>query len=372
MHAVGGILQSIQDGRSSSMEIAVNKTHTREQNRNSSHSPEAQASAYGTQMAKYFTMNQPPTVAIDSAVSVVRPQLAVTGLIARSGIPERTASIPSERAYVVSVHLNHANSGEWELWTDGKYTKTGAWPVGGVAMCDLESNSSIRNPGPIDWIHYHVPRATLDSLTDDAGMRRVKRLHCVYGTPDPAVYHSTQLILPCLNRPEMFSQLFMDSFTLMICSHLVGQYGQTRGAIPQFKGGLAPWQRRRVVELFQEHLDGEMKLETLAEECRLSVSHFARSFRRSFGTSAHRYLILQRVEIAKGLLSETNSSLVEIAAQTGFSDQAALTRTFANVVGATPAKWRRENSSRRIFVETAKGQSLSTTGIDPIIKSIGR
>jgi transcriptional regulator GlxA family with amidase domain len=119
-------------------------------------------------------------------------------------------------------------------------------------------------------------------------------------------------------------------------------------------------------------LDGEVKLERLAEECRLSVSHFARSFRRSFGTSAHRYLILQRVEIAKGLLSETNSSLVEIAAQTGFSDQAALTRTFANVVGATPAKWRRENSSRRIFVETAKGQSLSTTGIDPIIKSIGR
>jgi hypothetical protein len=64
------------------------------------------ANAYGAQMAKYFTMNQPPHVAIDSAVSVVRPQLAITRLIARSGIPERTASIPSEKAYVVSVHLN--------------------------------------------------------------------------------------------------------------------------------------------------------------------------------------------------------------------------------------------------------------------------
>src|SRR6202021_2289372 len=107
-----------------------------------------------------------------------------------------------------------------------------------------------------------------------------------------------------------------------------------------------------------EHLDGEVKLETLAEECRLSVSHFARSFRRSFGTSAHRYLILQRVEIAKSLLSETDNSLVEIAAQTGFSDQAALTRAFANVVGATAAKWRRENSRRRIFVEISKRRSL--------------
>src|ERR1700684_4295879 len=99
--------------------------------------PSQAASAYGAQMAKYFTLNQPPHVAIDSAVSVVRPQLAVTRLIARSGIPERTASIPAEKAYVVSVHLNHANSGEWELWTDEKYTKTGAWPVGGVACATL-------------------------------------------------------------------------------------------------------------------------------------------------------------------------------------------------------------------------------------------
>src|SRR5271155_5721400 len=306
------------------MEIAVNKTHTCEQNRNSASSPEVQANAYGTQMAKYFTMNQPPYVAIDSMASIVRAQMAITRLIARSGIPERTASIPSERAYVVSVHLNPASKGEWELWTDGNHTKTGPWPTGGVAMCDLESNSSIRNPGAIDWIHYHVPRATLDALTDDARMPRVKRLYCTYGTPDPTLYHLTQLILPCLKTPEMFSQLFMDYFTLMISSHLVGQYGHRRESIPHLEGGLAPWQKRRVVELVHEHLDGEVKLSTLADECGLSVSHFARSFRKSFGTSAHQYLILQRVEIAKALLSQTQNSLSQIAVLTGFSDQAAL------------------------------------------------
>jgi AraC-like DNA-binding protein len=149
----------------------------------------------------------------------------------------------------------------------------------------------------------------------------------------------------------------MDSFTLMICSHLVGRYAQTREDIPRFKGGLAPWQKHRVVELLHEHLDGELKLATLADECRLSVSHFARSFRRSFGTSAHRYLILHRVEIAKVLLSETTNSLVEVAVQTGFSDQAAFTRAFANLVGATPAKWRREHSRCRIFNEVPKPQS---------------
>jgi AraC family transcriptional regulator len=309
------------------------------------------ANAHGAQMAKYFTMNQPPHVAIDSLDSVVRPQMAITRLIARSGIPERTASIPSERAYVVSVHLNPAGKGEWELWTDGKHTKTGPWPTGGVAMCDLESDSSIRNPGAIDWVHYLVPHATLDTLTDDAKMPRVKRLYCTYGTPDPTLYHLTQLILPCLKTPEIFSQLFMDYFTLMISSHLVGQYGHVREANPQFEGGLAPWQKRRVVELIHEHLDGEVKLSRLAEECRLSVSHFARSFKKSFGTSAHQYLILQRIEIAKALLSQTRNSLSEIAALTGFSDQAALTRTFASVVGAPPGKWKRETVSRKMLIE---------------------
>ena len=50
----------------------------------------------------------------------------------------------------------------------------------------------------------------------------------------------------------------------------------------------------------------------------------------------------------------------EVAAQTGFSDQAALTRAFANVVGATPAKWRREQSSRRVPVETPTSQFPKT------------
>jgi AraC-like DNA-binding protein len=151
--------------------------------------------------------------------------------------------------------------------------------------------------------------------------------------------------------PEIFSQLFMDYFTLMISSHLVGQYGQARKATPRFEGGLAPWQKRRVVELIHENLDGEVKLSRLAEECGLSVSHFARSFKKSFGTSAHHYLILQRIEIAKALLSQRQNSLSEIAALTGFSDQAALTRTFASVVGAPPGKWKREAVSRKMLIE---------------------
>jgi transcriptional regulator GlxA family with amidase domain len=71
--------------------------------------------------------------------------------------------------------------------------------------------------------------------------------------------------------------------------------------------------------------------------------------------SAHRYLILQRVEIAKGLISQTQNSLAEIAVLAGFSDQSALCRTFASVVGAPPGKWKRENSGRKGPLEMFEG-----------------
>ena len=129
-------------------------------------------------------------------------------------------------------------------------------------MCDLESNSSIRNPGPIDWIHYHVPRATLDSLTDDARVPRVKRLHCVYGSSDPILYHLTQLILPCLDRPEMFSSVVRGFFHLdvdlfapraEICSDSRSYPANQRGSGRRGKGA-------ELWNCCKEHLDGEVKI----------------------------------------------------------------------------------------------------------------
>src|SRR4029077_7331341 len=94
-------------------------------------------------------------------------------------------------------------------------------------------------------------------------------------------------------------------------------------------------------------LDGSLRLATLASECGFSVSHFAKSFRHSFRTSPHRYLIRQRVERAKALLVRSACPLSEVALQTGFADQAAFSRTFGAVVGSPPGQWRREARHQR-------------------------
>jgi len=181
----------------------------------------------------------------------------------------------------------------------------------------------------------------LDAFADDAEASSIRTLECIHGGVDPVLHHMTKMMLPSVDSPQSFSELFLDYFRLLFCTHVAHTYAPLFGAPREYRGGLAPWQRRRATELLAEHLDGSLSLATLASECGLSVSHFAKAFRQSFRTSAHRYLILQRVEKAKTLLAGSTCPLSEVALQTGFADQAAFSRTFRAVVGSPPGEWRR-------------------------------
>jgi len=314
--------------------------------------------AYGGQMARYFRLRKADSLVIPPAS---KPPIAITRLISSVGLPERTASIPPEKAFVVSIHLTPASNRGCDIWVDERHSRIPVWPSGGVGIYDLESNPRALNRGPVDWVHYHVPRSTLDTFTDEAEWPRIQQLRCVHGTVDRVLQEMTQMILPCLQDPHRFCELFLDYFRLLFCAHVATNYTPPRDAHRGFTGGLAPWQRKRIADLFRENLDGNLRLSMLADECGLSVSHFARSFRRTFATSAHRYLILQRIAKAKELLTMSDLSLLEIGLESGFSDQAAFSRTFKALVGASPGKWRREVTRRRTYAGQLSAVSVSSS-----------
>ena len=63
----------------------------------------------------------------------------------------------------------------------------------------------------------------------------------------------------------------------------------------------------------------------------------------SFGVSTHRWLVQRRIERSQDLLIQTRESLSDTAEQAGFADQAAFTRTFHQIVGISPGRWRRDH-----------------------------
>jgi AraC-like DNA-binding protein len=294
-------------------------------------------------MAQYFRLANAQSLAIHPPS---RPPLTITRLVSTVGLPERTASIPSETAFVISVHLTPAAEQGCDIWVDDRHSLIRQWAAGGVGIYDLESNPRARNRGPVDWVHYHVPRATLDAFSDDAHARRIHTVACTAGTVDPTLFRMTQLILHSIETLS-HSELFLDYFRLLFCAHVTQTYAPSFGTVSRHRGGLAPWQRRRATELIAEHLHDSIRLSTLARECNLSMSHFARSFRQSFGTSAHQYLTRRRIEKAKELLSSGGCSLSDVALLTGFADQAAFSRTFKALVAIAPGQWRRQYERKR-------------------------
>jgi AraC-like DNA-binding protein len=111
------------------------------------------------------------------------------------------------------------------------------------------------------------------------------------------------------------------------------------------RGGLAPWQIRKVTSHVEAHLDGPIRNQDLATLARLNPCHFGRVFRNSFGEPPHEYVIRRRIERAQGLMLSTSASLTDIALDCGLADQSHLSRLFRRIVGETPATWRRARVS---------------------------
>jgi AraC family transcriptional regulator len=108
------------------------------------------------------------------------------------------------------------------------------------------------------------------------------------------------------------------------------------------RGGLASWQKRAVVEYIEAHLDEQISLLKLAELTRLSLHHFCRAFKQSFGIPAHQYQVQRRVETAKLLLADRTTSVTDIALRVGYAQTSSFSNAFRKATGWAPTVYRRE------------------------------
>jgi AraC-like DNA-binding protein len=111
------------------------------------------------------------------------------------------------------------------------------------------------------------------------------------------------------------------------------------------RGGLAPWQKRKVQNCIENGLEGPLPVEDLAQLASLSPSYFCRAFKESFGVPPHAYVVRTRVERARTLMLTTSDSLSQIALACGLVDQAHLCKCFRQITGSTPGAWRRRHAA---------------------------
>jgi AraC family transcriptional regulator len=265
----------------------------------------------------------------------------ITRLQSPAGLPDRITKLSPVPALLVSISLKSLPQRSYQVWTSDKLIPTSIVHPFRSNVIDFDSQPMCWAGSAFDFVHYSVPRTGLDDIAGDLGFGRVSDYRLAVLEDDLVVAQITKSILPFLGRSDRLSVLALDQFSLILGAHLVQRYGALQKTARPSKGGLAPWQMRRASELLHENMNGRIRLSDIARECGLSVSHFARSFKTSFGTSTHQWLIQHRIDRAKQLMSQTNMSLIDVAIQSGFTDQAALTRTFHQLVGVSPGRWRR-------------------------------
>jgi AraC-like DNA-binding protein len=110
--------------------------------------------------------------------------------------------------------------------------------------------------------------------------------------------------------------------------------------LPRPTGCLPPRTLVRLKEHIDANLDSSLQMTELAQLAGLSISHFARCFRKSVGIPPHTYVKQRRVARAREMLSATDLPVAEIALVLGFSDQSHFTRRFREVTGIPPGAYR--------------------------------
>ena len=97
---------------------------------------------------------------------------------------------------------------------------------------------------------------------------------------------------------------------------------------------------QNITEYIDKHSNEPVKVEELADMCHMSYSHFAKCFKELYGRSCKDYIELVRIEKGEELLLFTDSSLIEISQETGFSDCSHFIKTFRKWKKVTPGRYR--------------------------------
>jgi AraC family transcriptional regulator len=100
----------------------------------------------------------------------------------------------------------------------------------------------------------------------------------------------------------------------------------------------------RVVGYIEENIAQALSLSELSEVAGLSRIQFVRQFKQATGQPPHAYIMQRRIERAKELLRNSDSTILYVALDLGFYNQGHLTKVFSKFAGMTPGRWRSSRS----------------------------
>ena len=137
-------------------------------------------------------------------------------------------------------------------------------------------------------------------------------------------------------------QLFLDSIEQAMAIALVNGQAVRQRPVQTSRGGLGPARLRRIRELVEARLEGDLTLDEMAQSVGLSTAHFARVFRKSTGETPHQFVLRQKLERAKAMLRTPDARVLDVAVACGFKTQQHFAQVFRDICGISPTGYRQD------------------------------
>lgn len=191
------------------------------------------------------------------------------------------------------------------------HVRAGESPVRRILHCRLPDRESLKAD--------NVPLRACLNLQDNVLAQSLKRL-------------AHEAIVPGFGTSAI-----VEGLGLLISGEMERLFGAR--VARQGKGGLAPWQLRRIDEYLRAgHWNSS--LSDLAQLCGISTGHLMRAFRQSTGQSVGSYIATLRSDHACVMLADDSLSIAEIAIALRFADASAFAAAFKRSVGVSPSRYR--------------------------------
>jgi AraC family transcriptional regulator len=104
--------------------------------------------------------------------------------------------------------------------------------------------------------------------------------------------------------------------------------------------GLGSVTLRRLFDYVEDHLAEQIRLRDLAAIAGMSTFQLVRRFKEVTGLPPHQYVTRRKIERAKQLLSQPDSSVLDVALACGFASPSHFAQAFRLVTGVTPRRYR--------------------------------